>query len=508
MSWEDDVATAVTRASKGLLEASEGLDDLAKLVLKAPRRTPAPPTGHITDIFVNPAAPKITSDIANGALIANLSAIDNIDAVTFTKLSGAECTVTGSQVLRNVAGGALTPGTPISCLVKASDSRGDAGSYSELIVIDVWDHPSSIVLGTIGQPVSIAESIAAGTIVGPLSASGGKAPYASFDVTSGVKFDAELIGGNWYLTRTASGTLTAGVTETPEVTVTDANGATYAQNISVQVTASASSSAGFTEDIEAPAWSQVYLDYVGAPNIGSESSGLQDGGAANIWASSSTDLPAFNSLTFNGLALFYDQACRIGSNIKVTIRTGTAKAYLKLGRTIFDPPVGYAPVSMYMDHNLGSTAQGTTASGVTLRPEQNFYLKGTSLNANGKGAFEFNDGTCTAHFYFVGFNFDNFPGDIVNVPLNGASVPVFVQNGWSHIVGVSLQGPELQELPLCSGWLGWRVHLEHVSIRACRGGGLRPRVRLRVVSQRARRHAHPRPILPWPQPFIRRSCGA
>jgi hypothetical protein len=434
MSWEDDVATAVTRASKGLLEASEGLDDLAKLVLKAPRRTPAPPTGHITDILVNPDAPKITSDIANGAVIANLTAVDNIDAVTFTKLSGAESTVTGSQVLRNVAGGALTPGTPISCLVKAADSRGDAGSYSELIVIDVWDHPSSILLGTIGQPVSVAASIAAGTIVGPLTASGGKAPY-TFDVTSGTKFDAELIGGNWYITRTVSGTLTASVTETPEVTVTDANGATFAQNISILVTASAAVTAGFTEDIEAPAWSQVYLDYIGAPNIGSESSGLQDGGAANIWQSSSTDLPAFNSLTFNGLALFYDQACRIGSNIKVTIRTGTAKAYYKLGRCIIDPPVGFAPVSVYVDHNLGFTAQGTTASGVTLRPEPNFYLRGTGVNANGKGGLEFNDGTCTAHFYFVGFAFDNFPGEIVTVPLNGANVPVFVQNGWSHVVG-------------------------------------------------------------------------
>jgi hypothetical protein len=438
-----------------------------KLLLGLPTRTPPVPGGHILDlVLLDPvsgsplSSPILDPDVADGTTLATISATGTSGSVTFSIQTNNKFSIVGTALKRNVAGGAIVEGTPEAVQIYAEDARGPSGSYAEQFTFDVWDQPSAVKLsgGTTG---TIVDSDPAGTVVGTLSSVGGKPPKSYAVTGGGSEFTVAVLSGVPTLVRSGSGTLTAPGTKSPQVTVTDALGATANATFTITLTSTPSTAAGFTEDIVVPFTPVVYLDYIGAGDIGTPNA-VTDGGATPIWQSSSTDIPAAGpnkwnapGNTFTSLSAVYQRACVVGQNVRIIIRTpGVTKAYLKTGFFNTTPPAGFAPVSVSFEHNLGYTSRGTLTSGVDLRPEPNFYLKGPTVGTGDQLLFD-DGGPCTAEYFFTGFSLTPFPADVGAVTLNGATVPLFTTHAYTIFRGARFKGINFKNCVLAgSRWNG------------------------------------------------------
>lgn len=218
---------------------------LKHLLLIPPQRTAPAVTGHITDIISAPVQPVIAAAIADGATVLTMQAADTVGAVTFTDLDNARFRISGQLLVRNVAGGALTPAGFQLVTVKAADTRGSAGEYTEQFTIDTYDVPGTISLGNAvgatGQTGTIVSNASSGAQVGTFitrGASGGAiaSPLTYLRLTNTKFTNSTDSSGLPSLVRTASGALTAGVDETTQWRVTDGNGITHDETFTISVT--------------------------------------------------------------------------------------------------------------------------------------------------------------------------------------------------------------------------------------------------------------------------------
>ncbi len=282
---------------------------MAKLVFRKPQRTPAAPTGHITDIVLTPGTPILAAATANGTVVGTLAAVDTSGAVTFSiagVVPNTKFSISGNQLLRATAGGALTAATPEIVTIKAVDARGVAGQYSEDFTIDVFDVPGTISIGVApgasGQTGTIVSNAANGTQVGTfqtVGASGGSlAGPLTYTRVSDTKFNVGVDSNNRpSMVRTSVSTLAAGVNEAPVIRVTDAGQVdmpTHDETFDIAVTDPPVITAPTRfEDLPLPTPIIALVWNLGGnnPTTSPPTNPVCQEGAASTWKCHSTDCP-------------------------------------------------------------------------------------------------------------------------------------------------------------------------------------------------------------------------
>jgi hypothetical protein len=416
------------------------------------------PSGQIlridlTDTNGNVISPVIAAGMTDGAVVANLLATrTSVGSLTWAILDNVHFRISGSQLLRNVPAGPLTQGVAEVITIRATDP---SGSFSDVFVIQLNTVPEKISLGTapqaFGQNSSIVESdpqnTQCGTFIVRSTGSYPKLPYIFTIQNGNTKFAiGQDASGLASLVRSGTGTVVHDVNETVVVRVTDGNGVTYDETITVSIL-SVPVTDGLTRFDMLPrpteriflAWNRPDLGDPTAPVINTTPPNLQsgqgqtgtwckEGQAPDTWKAYSTDYPAINNQTFDTI-----------ENMR---RFAVAHGILKYGIKLCMPGnLGYmGPYACQINSisqiqnqteveyigfvSLGLQDMGTGPTGVKLWGEPNLQLKHFS---GGSGAmnnqlFEiWTAGHCDSRYFADDLRWGPFREDVAafkTIPFN------------------------------------------------------------------------------------------
>jgi hypothetical protein len=277
---------------------------MAKAGFRPANRTSVPVTGNITGITLDPASPIVSRGIANGTLVATASALSSIGAVTYVS-GNPNFVFSGADLNRNGTGGTLTPSVTESVSITATDSRGPISALSATFSIGVYSLPSAIsltnVAGASGQNGQVLDSAANNTQIGTFATFGGKAPYSYLKLTNS-KFSTGLdSNGAQSLVRNSTGTLTAGVSESVMVQVTDDNGETFIETFTITVASSIAPELNRFDPLPGP--TQIVAltwNLAGDPTATPYPNWLREG-VVGSWKAHSTDYPDIDGVLFSSV---------------------------------------------------------------------------------------------------------------------------------------------------------------------------------------------------------------